>query len=425
MDVTNVKWRRTAFGTRLILFAAVAAAGLLGTARSAFAQLPPFTQCPHVGADTSCAVLIVFNPDGSRVTLVDPTQPPYDLIEDTLVGVQNNSGQPVASVTVNGNNAPIPPFAFDGDGLCTQSIRPGGCPYGPTGYEGRQSDTAVASSASGFGDKFTNISPNQQIGTIVFDHPIPSGGSAYFSLEGPASSIAPPLPPSMLTLNPVAAVNTVGTTHTVTATVTNSLGNPVQGIVVVFTVSGSVNTTGSCTTNTLGQCAFTYLGPALPGGDLIQAFADTNKNGSQDVGEPFAKATKTWALPPSTALCEVDITYGGWIYAANGDRGNFGGNAKVDKDNNPQGQEEYQDQGPLTPMNVHSINVLSVVCPSTTTASIFGEATVDGAGDFIYRIDVEDNGEGGKGVDKYEIRLSNGYDSGRQTLQGGNITIHK
>jgi hypothetical protein len=186
-----------------------------------------------------------------------------------------------------------------------------------------------------------------------------------------------------------------------------------------------VNTSGSCTTNTVGQCSFTYSGPALPGGDLIQAFADTNKNGKQDIGEPIAKATKTWAVPPSTALCEVDITYGGWIYAANGDRGNFGGNAKVDKDNNPEGQEEYQDQGPLTPMNVHSINVLSVVCPSTTTASIFGEATVGGSGDFIYRIDVEDNGEGGKGVDKYQIRLSNGYDSGRRTLQGGNITIHK
>jgi hypothetical protein len=35
-----------------------------------------------------------------------------------------------------------------------------------------------------------------------------------------------------------------------------------------------------------------------------------------------------------------------------------------------------------------------------------------------------DNGEPGVGVDRYEIRLSNGYDSGLQILQGGNIQIH-
>jgi hypothetical protein len=37
---------------------------------------------------------------------------------------------------------------------------------------------------------------------------------------------------------------------------------------------------------------------------------------------------------------------------------------------------------------------------------------------------VQDNAEPGTGADKYEIRLSTGYDSGLQTLQGGNIQIH-
>jgi hypothetical protein len=424
MDATNRRLREVT--KSLILVIATAAGSLLANALPASAQVPPFTQCPPVGMDTSCAVLIVYNPDGSRVTLVDPSQPPYDGVEDTLIGVQNNSTVPVPSLTLTGFGV-IPIFGFDGDGLCAPftSPKPAGCPYGPTGYEGRGSSTAIASTAPGPGNTFTGISPNMQTGTVNFNPPIPPGGSAYFSLEGPAASVAPPLPPSMLTLMPVAAVNTVGTKHTVTATVTNSVGNPVQGIVVIFTVTGSVNTTGSCTTNTSGQCSFTYNGPALPGGDLIQAFADTNKNGKQDMGEPVAKATKVWALPPSTALCEVDVTYGGWIHANNGDRANFGGNAKVDKDNNPEGQEEYQDQGPVMPMNVHSTNVLSVVCPSTTTATIFGEATIDGSGTYVYRIDVEDINEPGKGFDKYQIRLSNGYDSGRQTLEGGNIQIHK
>ena len=78
-------------------------------------------------------------------------------------------------------------------------------------------------------------------------------------------------------------------------------------------------------------------------------------------------------------------------------------------------------------MNVHSINVLAMVCSITTfgAAQIFGEATIDGSGNYIYRIDVEDNNEPGKGFDKYQIRLSKPYDSGKHVLEGGNVQIHK
>src|SRR6266566_1413992 len=115
---------------------------LMAVAGGASAQpVPPFSQCPSVGLDTSCGILIVYNPDGSRITLVDPTQPPYDGIEDTLVGVQNDSTSSVASTALTG----VGIFAFDGDGLCTQAIRPAGCPYGPTRYEGRGSATSIAS----------------------------------------------------------------------------------------------------------------------------------------------------------------------------------------------------------------------------------------------------------------------------------------
>jgi hypothetical protein len=52
-----------------------------------------------------------------------------------------------------------------------------------------------------------------------------------------------------------------------------------------------------------------------------------------------------------------------------------------------------------------------------------GTATVNG-GTFDFRIDVADNGEPGR-ADTYRIRLSNGYDSGVQTLStGGNVQIH-
>ena len=62
-------------------------------------------------------------------------------------------------------------------------------------------------------------------------------------------------------------------------------------------------------------------------------------------------------------------------------------------------------------------------CIDGTMASIFGTATIDGAGSFVFRIDVVDLGEPGTN-DRYRLRLSNGYDSGNQQLEGGNVQIH-
>jgi hypothetical protein len=235
---------------------------------------------------------------------------------------------------------------------------------------------------------------------------------------------AVPGPPARLTLEPDTAINTVDEQHCVTATVTDAFGNPNAGVSVEFSVTPPTFRTpseGSATTDGNGQAEFCYTS-ALPGVDAIHAFADTNANQVQDVGEPFDDATKEWVLPTSTASCKV--TNGGHIRATNGDRATFGGNARVDAGGNPRGEQQYHDHGPATPMNVHSINVLAVVCRGTE-ASIFGEATIDGQGSFDYRIDVEDHGEPGKNRDKYQIRLGNGYDSGDQILQGGNIQIHK
>jgi len=231
--------------------------------------------------------------------------------------------------------------------------------------------------------------------------------------------------PATLTLAPKTATNEVDTNHTVTATVKDASGNPVPNITVRFTITGSVNTSGSCITAAVtGQCSFTYTGPPLPGADAISAYADTNNNTVQDPGEPGDTATKLW-VPPVSTPCEAKITYGGRIKAANGDRATFGGNAKYIQGTVPQGSQEYQDHGPALPMNVKSINVLAITCTTNfKQASIFGDATIDGAGTYSYRIDVEDNAEPGRGADKYRIRIST-YDSGSQTLEGGNIQSHK
>ena len=227
-----------------------------------------------------------------------------------------------------------------------------------------------------------------------------------------------PGPPATLTLEPSTATNTVDAQHCVTATVEDQFGNPTPGIIVRFSVTGSVTTGGFATTDADGEASFCYIGPALPGSDVITAYADTNNNGVQDPGEPSDTATKNWVIPQSTPGCKV--TYGGRILAANGDKATFGGNAQVP----PKGQEEYQDHGPAADLNVHSINVQAVTCSADgTQASIFGQATINGSGTFDYRIDLEDLGEPGTS-DTYRIRLSSGYDSGEQVLEGGNVQVH-
>ncbi len=65
----------------------------------------------------------------------------------------------------------------------------------------------------------------------------------------------------------------------------------------------------------------------------------------------------------------------------------------------------------------------SSATPAGTQASIFGTASINGSGTFNFRVDLKDLGEPGTS-DTYRIRLSNGYDSGEQTLAGGNVQIH-
>jgi hypothetical protein len=239
------------------------------------------------------------------------------------------------------------------------------------------------------------------------------------------SEAVPAGAPATLTLAPKTASNPVDAQHCVTATVQDIFGAPTPGITVRFTVTGSVNTTGAQTTNASGQATFCYTGPPLPGADAISAYADTDNDNVQDAGEPSDTAAKTWVLPSGTALCVVKVTNGGWIITDAGDRANFGGNAKESSSLVASGNENYQDHGPAEPMHVKSIIIQAITCnPAQTQASIFGQATINGTGNHNFRIDVQDNGEPGKGADHYRMRLDTGYDSGDHILSGGNVQIH-
>ncbi len=363
-----------------------------------------------------------------------------------LLALGEHSGFPAADATMNdlatslGAALQIVPAIIDPGFTTTTNIDPSSFTVGVTSIRyGATSEVSVSGSAQSLVRTLTGATTFIAIDKLSKGHFLLSGDSNPFSDNSDTGYTVQdngvlvknlcgqkgPGAPASLALSPKTATNDVDTTHTITATVKDAAGLPVPDITVRFKVSGAVNTTGQCVTDQNGQCSFTYNGPALPGQDAISAFADTNNNGVQDPGpppEPSDVATKTWVLPASTPLCEVKITNGGWIVTDNKDRANFGGNASADGAGNASGVEEYQEQGPLTPFNLHG-SVVVVVCRSTISATIFGDATIDGTGSHIYRIDVIDNGEPGSN-DHYRMRVD-AYDSGDHTLMGGNIQVHK
>jgi hypothetical protein len=123
-------------------------------------------------------------------------------------------------------------------------------------------------------------------------------------------------PPAQITLSPKVATNVVGNEHCVTATVTNAIGNPKKDIDVVFSVTGANSAGGTETTDVAGTATFCYTG-TVAGVDVITAFADANKNGVMDLGEPSDTASKTWTpgppatltLAPKTATNVVDAQH--------------------------------------------------------------------------------------------------------------------
>lgn len=124
-----------------------------------------YAQCPAVGADSTCGTVITITDAGASIS--NTGQGPYDGIDDTLVGVINNtSNLTISSLTLNSS---LDIFGFDGDGIDTYGIP--GNDMDDTGYGGPNA-------------YFTGINGNQTSGTVDFIVPIPPrGGTAYFSLE--------------------------------------------------------------------------------------------------------------------------------------------------------------------------------------------------------------------------------------------------
>lgn len=219
----------------------------------------------------------------------------------------------------------------------------------------------------------------------------------------------------LMALTPPADTNLVGTQHCVTAVVTGALDRPVPGVAVGFTVTGSIETSGRIVTDASGGAVFCYIGPALPGADAIVAHADFDGDGSVDAPEPIATATKSWLLP-STGSGQV--TGGGQTAAASALRSiAFGFNAQG-SEAGFKGQCNVVDR--TASVHIKCTDVISLV-RSGNSAIIVGNATVNGA-DTTYRIDVQDVGEPGAGVDSFTIVTASGYSAGG-LLKGGNVQV--
>jgi hypothetical protein len=217
-------------------------------------------------------------------------------------------------------------------------------------------------------------------------------------------------PPARVTLQPLNAVNPVGTSHTVIATVTDFTGNPVPNTTVDFTVTGADNLPGSCTTDPNGQCSFTYQGPQLPGADAIRGCVNSV------TPSVCGDAAKEWILPASTP---GQVTGGGQIMMPPTDKVSFGFNAQSDG-TTTKGNCNVIDHDKRIHIKCDNVQALVV---AGTHATFFGQADQDGV-TTNYRIDVDDLADPGAGRDTFKIQTDQGYVAGGP-LTAGNIQIHK
>lgn len=144
---------------KTIFGAAIATAALMGAVAGHAATFPAY------GNDPSANIVITFLANGGTTT-VDNGYGPYDGVEDTYIGIVNNSGKTINSINFS---SPQCIGCFDGDGLVAY-----GAPstYDPNGYGGPATF-------------FTNNTGYSL--TANFTGGIAPGGSTYFSLEEPVA----------------------------------------------------------------------------------------------------------------------------------------------------------------------------------------------------------------------------------------------
>ncbi len=172
------------------------------------APAPQFTQCPPVNVDYGCQFLITVSGTGTTIQQ-DINQGPYESAEDALIGVQNNSSNPVSSFPLAAPGSSL--FGFEGDGICNPGglpipsgcVPPPGSPAGttcigsnacsfppppgqPAGYT--EPGAPAGNTQNGYEGPttwYSNVSADTTSGQVNFSPALQPGQSTYFSLEEP------------------------------------------------------------------------------------------------------------------------------------------------------------------------------------------------------------------------------------------------
>src|SRR5215475_12899403 len=181
---------RSQFGclSRSVMFSVLCTAIFLCSAQRTLSQTPtdPCTPALPVGTATGCGILItVFQADSNgnatnySVDLLGNGNP-YDGLDDFLVGVINNSGGPLTSITLTtAAGSPLPAFQFGKDGVC--KFNKNDCflrGSTVTGYEGPN-------------NTFTVTDPTFNTGTVNFTTSVASGTNTWFALDGTVAGTIP------------------------------------------------------------------------------------------------------------------------------------------------------------------------------------------------------------------------------------------
>jgi hypothetical protein len=264
-----------------------------------------------------------------------------------------------------------------------------------------------------------------------------------------------------LALTPATATNFVGTTHTVTASVTStdSGGHPTAGagIAVEFDVISGPNagqtshpvnsgtcSPSACTTDASGKVTWTYTSNGTPGTDTIRAcFADRPVVVQRPGDEPrtCVTVTKVWQASTPGKVTGGGQIQGDPIFSALGAllsapavmpsatgsaQATFGFVATCCA---AQGNLEYQDHSMGVDIKSISIDDLAIgngPCGPNTHARFDGSASVSRAAGSTtepFTVEADDCAEPGTS-DTFGIKTTT-YSNGPSPLIGGNIQIHK
>ena len=184
------------------------------TLSATVAPAPEFPQCPPVDLNTGCQFLIIASNNGTTIEN-DASQTAYEGSDDSLIGVVNNSSDPISSMPLSSPNSVL--FGFDGDGICDVSAPvPAGCvpiPGSPAGSECGQGAScafptppgepagntepgnitgSTQNGCEGPTTWYSNVSADTSSGVVNFSPALQPGQSTYFALEEPptATSLA-------------------------------------------------------------------------------------------------------------------------------------------------------------------------------------------------------------------------------------------